>query len=630
MHRRERTHSGLLALALALVVLAAGAAYLASSFPPANSQLLAGSFTLSQLLQIASGVGALLIGLVALARLRRERALRRRAEARLARLAQGADRTDELIAIVNRKGQIEYVNPAVEAITGYSARELVGRRAQPWLPWYPDQATFEAARAVAQAQGGFRGTIDCRRKDGSGFQLQESLSPVQEPAHPAGRLVSTARDISQQRRTEDRLAFLTRFDPLTGVPNRPHFVELLQAELQRSAAGEGQLAVLVLDIDRFSELNSLVWPERGDALLRRFAEILRSQAGSQGIVGRLGGDEFGIALRHPSPQAGTRRLAQSLRNALTRLVIDGTPVALTVAIGVACAPDDGQDAVSLFRAAEMARSSAKALGRNAIQFFSRRMNERALERYSTERRLLNALQNAEYALHYQPYCDLITGLVTGAEALIRWHSPDLGMMSPAKFVPTLEDSGLMIPVGEWVLRTACSQLKTWEKQRSLSVSVNLSHLQFADPNLVPLVTDVLREHELDPSRLTLELTESICAADLVLAGDLLHQLKGVGVSISIDDFGTGYSSLSYVKRLPLDYIKMDMSFVKDVTTDPDAASIVSAITTMARGLGLKTIAEGVESEEQRNVLRLLRCDLGQGFLFSPAVEAGALEQLVAR
>jgi diguanylate cyclase (GGDEF)-like protein/PAS domain S-box-containing protein len=618
-----------LSLAVTLVVLAAFASYLSSLAAP-DEVLLASPLTPAQLLPIVTGLGALLVSLAALARVRRERSLRRRAEVRLSRLAQGADRTQELVTIVNRKGQIEYVNQAVERVTGYAGQDLVGRRSRPCLPWYPDEETFGAARAAALAQGGFSAVVDCRRKDGSTFPLQESLYPLQDPSLPAGLLVSTARDISLQRQVEDRVAFLTRFDPLTGVPNRGHFAELLRAELQRPAPGEGQLVVVALDIDRFNELNALFWPERGDGLLRRTAEVLRTLAGPRGIVGRLGGDEFAIATRLASPLIGARRLAQSLRSTLAQVVIDGQQIAVTVAIGVAIAPENGPDAPSLFRSAETALSSAKGLGRNAVQFFSRRLSQEALERYSVEKRLLNALQNAEYELHYQPYCELATGRVTGAEALIRWHSPDLGLLSPSKFVPTLEDSGLMIAVGEWVLRKACWQLKSWEKQHPLSVAVNLSQLQFSDPNLVSLVSEVIREHEVDPSRLTLELTETICANDLSLAGELLRELKGVGVSISIDDFGTGYSSLSYVKRLPLDCIKMDMSFVKDVTTDPDAASIVSAITGMARGLGLKTIAEGVESEEQRNVLRLLRCDMGQGYLFSPPVEANAFEQYIAR
>jgi EAL domain-containing protein (putative c-di-GMP-specific phosphodiesterase class I) len=247
-----------------------------------------------------------------------------------------------------------------------------------------------------------------------------------------------------------------------------------------------------------------------------------------------------------------------------------------------------------------------------------------------QRRLASALRNREYDVHYQPYCDLATGRVSGAEALIRWQSEDLGPVSPTEFIPVLEDSGLIVAVGEWVLRTACRQIGDWQRlRRALPVAVNLSQLQLAQHDLVSMVGDAVKEHAIDPRHLTLELTESICVRDIELASGLLRRLKDVGVSISVDDFGAGYSSLRHVKVLPVDNLKIDMSFVRDVTSDPDAASIITAITTMARGLGLRTIAEGVESEEQRNILRLLRCDLGQGYLFGPAVAADVLAPRIA-
>jgi EAL domain-containing protein (putative c-di-GMP-specific phosphodiesterase class I) len=257
------------------------------------------------------------------------------------------------------------------------------------------------------------------------------------------------------------------------------------------------------------------------------------------------------------------------------------------------------------------------------------MSDQVVEFYSIQRRVAAAFRKGEYRVHYQPYCDLSTGYVSGAEALIRWNEGDLGFVPPSKFIPVLEDSGLILEVGEWVLRTACRQISEWKaSRRAVPVAVNISHIQFGHRDLVGLVADAVREHDINPHHLTLELTESICIHDIGFATDLLGKLKGVGVSISVDDFGTGYSSLSYVKKLPVDNLKIDMSFVRDVTRDPDAASIITAITTMARGLGLKTIAEGVESEEQRKILHLLRCDMGQGYHFGRAAGADELVGMI--
>jgi EAL domain-containing protein (putative c-di-GMP-specific phosphodiesterase class I) len=278
----------------------------------------------------------------------------------------------------------------------------------------------------------------------------------------------------------------------------------------------------------------------------------------------------------------------------------------------------------------MALSRAKVQGRNTVQFFSSDIVERMSDFYFLEKRLFSALKNDEYLIDYQPYCDLSTKRIAGVEALIKWNSGDRGMVSPSKFIPTLEDTGLIIDVGEWVMRTACKQIKAWNRNGTgFPVSVNLSLLQFRHKYLVDMVSDAIREFRLDPRYLTLEVTEGICIHDMDLTISILRKLKDTGISISVDDFGTGYSSLNYIKKLPVDNLKIDMSFVRDVAKDPDAASIITAITGLARSLNLKTIAEGVETEEQRNILHLLRCDMGQGYFFSRAVPAAEFEKLIA-
>ena len=576
-----------------------------------------------RIMVIVSCLAAIIVVLIAIAVLGRERYRRRWMEERFTRLMVTADQASDLVTVLNRRGKIEYVNRAVEVATGYGRKELTGKRTRPWLPWYGDHQSFDEMRHMVLAGAPFRGMIACKRKDGLAFLVQEHVTPLRGRNGKVVRLISTARDVTRQQQVEYRLDYLDRYDPLTGVPNRRHFAELLRQELGEKRQVDWLLSVLVLDIDRFKYINDIFGSDIGDEVLRRITDILRSAVGDQDIVARLGSDEFGVIHRYNAQFIDTGAVAERIRNAVAqKIAISGQDVVATVTIGIASFPDNGKDAKTLLQNADMALSRAKAQGRNAVQFYSREMNDRIVQFYAMEKRLVGALRNSEYQVNYQPYCDLITKRVTGAEALIRWHNNDIGFTSPSAFIPALEESGLILDVGEWVLRTACRQVRDWKRMnRSLSIAVNLSNIQFRHRNLVSMVTNILKETNIDPHLLTLELTESICIQDIDFAITVLRKLKDIGVSISVDDFGTGYSSLSYIKRLPVDNIKIDMSFVRDVSRDPDAASIISAITGMARSLRLKTIAEGVESEEQRNILHLLRCDMGQGYFFSPAVGA---------
>jgi diguanylate cyclase (GGDEF)-like protein/PAS domain S-box-containing protein len=615
---RAKARIGVAGLALVLVALACLAAYYPS--PP----------YLPPDLAAVSGLAVLVVALVSVRLIRREEASHRHTETRLSRLLQGIDQAEDLITILGRDGEIQYVNRAVELTTGYSSQELLGKRHERWLPWYEEPRTSEDVRSTLLAGRPFRGTVSCRRKEGPLFLLQEQVTSIQEGSDQAETFVSTARDVTRQREIEERLFQLARFDPLTGAPHRRHFVELLESALAEAPGRDPGLAVLVMDLDRFKYVNDVFSPEVGDQMLRHVAEVLRSLVGSRGTVGRLGSDEFGVIYRYGPGSTAPAAFAETILNALAQnTTIGGQDIGATVTIGVSSPPRDGSDASTLIKNADIALSYAKSFGRNAVRFFSQEMSDQVVEFYSIQRRVAAAFRKGEYRVHYQPYCDLSTGYVSGAEALIRWNEGDLGFVPPSKFIPVLEDSGLILEVGEWVLRTACRQISEWKaSRRAVPVAVNISHIQFGHRDLVGLVADAVREHDINPRHLTLELTESICIHDIGFATDLLGKLKGVGVSISVDDFGTGYSSLSYVKKLPVDNLKIDMSFVRDVTRDPDAASIITAITTMARGLGLKTIAEGVESEEQRKILHLLRCDMGQGYHFGRAAGADELVGMI--
>ena len=580
---------------------------------------------------VVSCLAALVVVLISLTILTGERYRRRWMEDRFSRLMLTADQAGDLVTIMNRRGRIEYANRAVELASGYGRKELTGRRSRPWLPWYGDLQSFDEMRRMVLAGAPFRGVIACRRKDGTPFLVQEHATPLRSRNGAITRIISTARDITRQQLVEDRLAYLDRYDPVTGVPNRRHFAELLKQELGEKRQVDWLLSVMIMDIDRFKYINDLFGSAVGDEVLRRITEIIRSTVGDQDIVARLGSDEFGVIHRYSAQFIDTGAVAERIRNAVSqRINVGGQDIVATVTIGIASFPDNGKDPRTLLQNADMTLSRAKAQGRNTIQFYSRDMNDRIVESYAMEKRLVGALRNSEYRVNYQPYWDLTTKRVTGAEALIRWHNHELGFVSPSKFIPSLEESGLIIDVGEWVLRTACRQIKDWKRaHRMLSVAVNLSHIQFRHRNLVSMVSGVIKEMNIDPHQLTLELTESICVQDIDFAITVLKKLKDIGVSISVDDFGTGYSSLSYIKRLPVDTLKIDMSFVRDVSRDPDAASIITAITGMARSLKLKTIAEGIESEEQRNILHLLRCDMGQGHYFSPAVGAEEFTKILA-
>lgn len=628
----ERRDQEFVPFAVALVVICFGAAatfFFAAAYLGFHTDRTLTDLTVAgpALAATAMAVGGLLspaIALVSVVMLIRGRRRSVRLEARLARMSQTAEQAGDLFAIVNRRGRIEYVNPAVEKITGYTRQELIGKRSMPWLPWYESERLFDDVRSIVLDGGSFGGTVACRRKDGAPFVIQEQVTALCDESGRVARFVSTASDVTREKRLEDRLKFLRANDPVTGLPNRRTF----SAELSERLQGGRRLDVIVLDIDRFKLVNDVFGPALGDEVLRRVGKVIRSTVAGRDVVARLGSDEFGVIHEVEGRIPDVDAVAERIRKAVSGTIsIGGQDVIATVSIGIASRPEHGNDAAALLRHAGMALAQARSQGRNGVLVFSPELSQRISGAYSLERNLAGALRNGEYEVDYQPYCDLTSRELTGAEALLRWRSPELGTVSPALFVPALEESGAIVEVGEWVLRAACHQVGEWRKRdHAVAVAVNLSHIQFRSGDLVPMVSDALQESGIDPGLLTLELTESVCISDIELTIDVLKRLKEVGVSLSVDDFGTGYSSLSYIQKLPVDTLKIDQSFVREVARDPDAASIVSAITGMARSLRLRTIAEGVESEEQRNVLRLLRCDYGQGYLFSPAVPAGDFER----
>jgi diguanylate cyclase (GGDEF)-like protein len=457
------------------------------------------------------------------------------------------------------------------------------------------------------------------------------------------RLAGALHDITGRKDAEEQIRRLAYYDPLTGLPNRMLFGETLARAVAQAARHQRRLAVMFVDLDNFKRVNDTLGHRAGDELLRlasaRLASTLRAhdtlsrQSASHGAssIARLGGDEFIVLLTDvpsASDAAGVaRRLVEVLREPVT---VQGTEVFVGGSVGVAMYPDDGTDTDTLLMNADTAMYRAKASGRGAYQLYDRTMNDRALDHLRMETRLRRALERDEFVLHYQPRVDVVSGCIVGAEALIRWQHPERGLLPPADFIPMVEEAGLVIPIGEWAIRTVCKQSAAWTKggMRPLSIAVNLASTHLRERGLPDLVREALREFGVPARSLEIEVTESILLADPELSISIAQQLAEMGVQLSIDDFGTGYSSMGYLKKLPIAALKIDRSFVRDLVTDPDDEAIVSAIIALAHSLKLRVVAEGVETAAQLERLQTMECDEYQGFLTSRAVEPDEFQALM--
>ncbi|HSS18731.1 MAG TPA: EAL domain-containing protein [Pyrinomonadaceae bacterium] len=427
-------------------------------------------------------------------------------------------------------------------------------------------------------------------------------------------------DLVQHRTAEvERLAY---FDSLTDLPNRVLFEDRLTQALKHAQRDGRPAGLLLTRIDRFKEINDTLGHELGDRLLREIAERFRRCNAERGTLARFEGDDFALLL---SDIHGSENVVEILRQLVESLrppfLIDEHQLYITASIGGSMFPVDGESPQELLRNAAVALFRAQSVGGNNYQFYQAEMNARALERLSLEGDLRRAIQNGELRLHYQPQIDLHTNQLVGAESLVRWEHPKRGLLPPAQFVPLAEDTGLILMVGEWVLQSACQQIRSWQKTplNGMRVSVNVSPRQLQQKHFVESVANILRDTQIDPATLQLEIIETSIMQSGQQAVDQMSELKQMGLMLAIDDFGVGYSSLGYLKRLPIDTLKIDRTFVSDATTDPDDAALVMAIITLAHNLRLKVMAEGVETEDQLRFLRLLRCDEGQGYLFGKPV-----------
>ncbi len=424
---------------------------------------------------------------------------------------------------------------------------------------------------------------------------------------------------------------VAQHDVLTGLPNRSLLQDRLGQAVAYASRSGNPVWVMLIDLDRFKFVNDSMGHKAGDVLLMTVAARLRSSLRDTDTVARMSGDEFVAILSEHGEQTLTPDIVQRVMDAVAQPVMLGTKeFFVTCSIGVAVFPSEGTGADELIEHADIAMYRAKKLGRNNFQFYTPAMNEESLERVRIESALRNALERDEFVLYYQPQLDMKTGKICGMEALIRWKHPELGMVPPGRFVSIAEETGLIVPIGAWVMRTACAQNKAWQDAGfdKLRVAVNLSARQFSAPDLIEGLEAVLLDTGLEPKYLEIELTESLFMSDITPAVDLLHRMKALGVNLSIDDFGTGYSSLSYLSRFPIDVLKIDRSFVADITRDANDEAIVTSIIALAHNLKLAVIAEGVETGEQLDYLRRHGCDEMQGYYFSRPLPAAEFEQLL--
>jgi diguanylate cyclase (GGDEF)-like protein/PAS domain S-box-containing protein len=533
--------------------------------------------------------------------------------------------------LIFSEGRIVLVNGMCMKMLGASAPEqLIGR---PYLDIFNAEYRERARERIRHMEQGNSPLAAEERKivrlDGSELDVEAAASPFTHQGKPSVQVVM--RDITERKKANERLNYLAQYDSLTGLPNRSLFRDRLEHSLAQAKRSGRPAAVLYIDLDRFKTVNDTLGHAIGDKLLQQVAERLAQCVRRGDTVGRFGGDEFGMILLDLAKPGDAAVVAQKINDALARpFDLDGHRTFATASIGITLYPGDATDAAALNMNADAAMYRAKELGRNNYQFFTQEMNERAKQRMHMEASMRRALERGEFLLHYQPKVDLASGAICGIEALLRWVQPEKGLVSPAEFIPVLEDTGLIVPVGEWVTREACRQIASWQ-QAGLEVppvAVNLSARQFQQKNLVGMMRDILGESGVGAALLQFEITESLLMNDPEGAVRTLLGLKELGVMLSVDDFGTGYSSLAYLKRFPLDALKIDRAFIKDIVTDADDAAITLAIINLAHNLKLKVIAEGVETEAQLNLLALHACDEMQGYYFSRPVPAAELEAML--
>jgi len=547
-------------------------------------------------------------------------------------LSRITEQTADIVVITDVHGIIEYVNPAFEKVTGYTPAEVLGKNTNLFSSDQQSEEFYAHMWSTLLAGKVYRNSLINKCKDDSYYHAEITITPLIDDKADITHFIATARDISDHIRDKIRLKHMIHHDTLTDLPNRSLFLDRLQQAITKANHHNRLVAVLFLDLDRFKNINDSLGHTTGDRLLQQLGERFRKTIREGDTIARFGGDEFVILLDDFDSDNSLSLIAQKILNSLaTPFEVNGHEIFITASIGISISPHDGEDSETLLRNADIAMYRAKELGKNNFQYYSESMTARVFERLTLENNLRHALERNEFILHYQPQVDARSGKIFGVEALLRWQHPELGLVMPNNFIPLLEETGLIEPVGIWVLETACKQSRQWHESGMgfVHMSVNLSSRQFNNSHFIASLQDIIKETHVNPEYLELELTESMLMRNTSSTITALKSLNNLGVRFAIDDFGTGYSSLNYLRRFPIDTIKIDRSFIRDITHDTDDRAICSAIIGMTQSLSLNVIAEGVETSGQLDFLKTRECHYIQGNLFSPAIPAADMTKMLS-
>lgn len=560
-------------------------------------------------------------------------AARKQAETSLHLMASVFQSSQEAILITDASNRIVATNEAFRKLTGYSDDDVAGQNPRMLSAGTTAPELYRQMWSSLNTQGFWQGEVWDRRKDGEVYPKWLSISVVRAQDHRVVNYIAIFTDITARKQAEEKIYQLAHHDGLTGLMNRVALSQGLRQSLQLKTLDQDHLAVMFIGLDRFKDINDAFGHNTGDKLLVQVAKRLTATVRDGDLAARLGGDEFVVVSPFVGSPESATRLARKIREALQQpYLIDGMTIHTASSIGLALYPQDGDSGETLMKKAGTAMYHAKTLARNDVQFYVPGMEEATRERIQLGNELRQALELGQFVMHYQPQIESHTGRSVGVEALVRWRHPQRGLVPPAQFIPVAEENGLILSLGEWVLDEACAQIRAWRDQGlvRITMAVNLSPQQLGHPSLPGLVARTLAKHGLPGESLELEITESMLMENIDANVQTLKALRQMGVKLAIDDFGTGYSSLSYLKRLPIDALKLDRSFVRDVETDSSDVAICMSTIALAHNLGLKVIAEGVETEGQRAFLTEHRCDVLQGYLFSKAVDPQQAFAFLAR
>ena len=551
--------------------------------------------------------------------LTREIAERGRAEKDLRLAAKVIEATSEAVVITDSKFRVTSVNPSFTEMTGYRASEVKGRLASFYSAVKRDRGLLADMRKAIKSKGRWEGEFWNRRKNNEKYAARLSLSAITDTDGKKRQYVALISDITKRKQDEEYIRHQANYDSLTGLPNRELFLDRLTQALSNMSRTGQKLALMFLDLDGFKLINDTLGHKAGDLLLREASRRLSGCVRDTDTVARLGGDEFTVIMPSVTDPRKVPVIAQRVLDSLSEaFVLAGHETFVSCSIGITIYPDDAADANELLKNADSAMYRAKDQGKANYQFYTSDLNEQVKEQLVLKNGLVRAKERGELSLHYQPKLDIRSGRITGVEALMRWNAAELGSVPPAKFIPVLEETGMVVDIGEWAIRTACRQHIAWRDMGlpPIPVAVNLSARQLREQNFVSIVRQILKETGVGPENLEIEITESMLMSDTANVVTSLEKLHDMGICIAMDDFGTGYSSLSYLKRFPIDTIKIDRSFIADIATDTDDVEIIKAIITMGQSLNRKIIAEGVETAEQLSILKKYQCDEIQGYVFS--------------